>query len=175
MDFAVPDSNVKQFELREGMQVADLGAGSGHYALAAAHMVGNSGGVHAVEVQRDLLHRIRDQAALEGLHNVEIIWGTIEEEGGTKLRDESMTAAILSNTLFQVEDKEGTLREAYRILAPNGRLLIVDWSESYGGMGPEENAIVTESKARELAESAGFTYDRAIDAGVHHYGFIMKK
>ena len=175
MDFAAPDRNIKQFGLREGMRVVDLGAGSGHYSFAAARMVGNSGEVHAIEVQKDLLTRLKDQAGLEGLRNIEITWGDIEEEDGTKLRDDSMDAAILSNTLFKVKDKRGTLKEAYRILKPGGRLLIVDWSESFGGMGPQPEHVIEEGRARELSEGAGFHFDSTINTGEHHYGFIMKK
>lgn len=175
MDFAVPEKNVKQMGLTEGMHVADLGAGSGHYSFAAAHIVGNSGKVHAVEVQKELLKRLKNQAELEGLHNIDITWGDIEEIDGTKLRDNSIDVAILSNTLFQVEDKEGTLKEAYRILKPDGRLVIIDWKDSFGGMGPEPDAVVGDSSARELAQAVGFNIDSSINAGEHHYGVIVKK
>lgn len=174
-DFTVPENNLKQMGLTEGMQVADLGAGSGHYSFAAARMVGNSGRVHAVEVQKELLKRLNDQAELEGLHNIDITWGDIEEIDGTRLRDNSMDAVFISNTLFQVEDKEGTLKEAYRILKPAGRILIIDWKDAYGSMGPDPASIITESKARELAQSAGFHVDGSIDAGTHHYGVLLKK
>ena len=175
MDFAIPDKNIKQFGLSEGMKVADLGSGSGHYTLAAARMVGTSGEVHAVEVQRELLQRFKEEIEDEGFRNITVTWGDIEEEGGTKLRDNSMDAVILSNILFQVEDKEGTIREARRILKPGGRVLVIDWTESFGGMGPEEGAVVKEENARRLFESLGFAFGSTIDAGAPHYGFIMKK
>ena len=69
------------------MHVADLGAGSGHYTLAAAKKVGESGRVYAIEVQKDLLTRIKNLAQTEHINNVEVIWGDVENRGGTKLKD----------------------------------------------------------------------------------------
>lgn len=175
MNFTAPKNNIAQFGLREGMHVADLGAGSGHYSLAAAHMVGTTGRVYAIEVQKDLLQRIKNLALQEKIRNIEIIWGNVEELHGTKLRDNSVDAAILSNILFQFEDKTGGLREAKRILRPAGRMLVVDWAESFGGMGPPQDAVVSQKKARELCEEVGFTFEGVIEAGEHHYGFIVKK
>ena len=102
MNFSEPRSNVLQMGLREGMSVGDLGAGSGHYAIAAAGIVGSSGKVYAVDVQEDVLKHLKDSAHRTGHRNIETIWGNVEKLGGTKLRDQSLDAVILSNTLFQI-------------------------------------------------------------------------
>jgi len=175
MDFAAPRQNVAQFELREGMAVADLGAGSGHYTLAAAKKVGESGRVYAVEVQKDLLARIKSLAQAEHIRNVEVIWGDVEERGGVKLKDGSVDAVIISNILFQAENKKGLIEEALRILKSGGRALVIDWIESYGGMGPSPDDIVSSDEARQLCEEGGFIFEKEFSAGAHHYGFIVKK
>lgn len=174
-DFAVPENNLSQVGITLGMKVADLGAGSGHYTFAAARLVGDTGRVFSVEVQKELLQKIKNEKQTQRLGNVEVIWGDIEEIEGTKIADREVNVAILSNVLFQIEDKAATLKEAHRIVKPDGRLLIVDWKESFGGMGPQEEQVVSLDTARELAESSGFTFEKAISAGAHHYGFIMKK
>jgi ubiquinone/menaquinone biosynthesis C-methylase UbiE len=56
--FAHPETILSGFDLKSGMHVADLGTGSGFYALAAAHLVGSKGRVYAIDVQKDLLDRI---------------------------------------------------------------------------------------------------------------------
>ena len=175
MDFADPGNNLAQFGLGEGKYVADLGAGSGHYAIAAAKAVGSTGKVYAVEVQKDLLERIKELSRQEGVGNIEVLWGDIEILGGTKLKDRSVDIVILSNILFQVEDKNGCAKEANRILRAKGRVLIVDWDGSYGGLGPEEGAVYPASQARKLFEDLGFVYESEIRAGAHHYGFSMSK
>lgn len=173
MNFADPKSNILQLGLREGMKVADLGAGSGHYSIAAAGVVGIDGRVYAVDVQEEVLKHAIDSAHLIGLRNVEMVWGNIERKGGTKLRDHSMDAAILSNTLFQLAEPKQTIAEILRILKPGGRLLVVDWAGAYGGMGPHPEQVVSEHAAEELFITGGFHKLKDFRAGAHHYAIVF--
>lgn len=174
-NFTNPESNISALGLHEGMSVADLGAGIGAYAILLAERVGESGLVYAVEVQKELLTNIKTAAAEKGLKNIEVIWGDIERLGGTKIKDLTVDAAVVSNVLFQAEDKPGLLREAKRILKPGGKLLLVDWSASFMGMGPTTNMIVDAPTARALCEAEGLVFKKEIPAGDHHYGFLFLK
>ncbi len=173
--FTDPLHTISQFELQSGSRVADLGAGSGLYSLAAARAVGDAGKVYAIEVQKDLLERLKHAAKQERMHNIEVLWGDIETPKGTHLKDHTVDAAIASNVLFQVEHKEGFIAEMKRVLKPGGRVLLVDWSASFGGMGPHADAVVGAQFAQKLFETAGFSLLKKIEAGTHHYGFIFKK
>ena len=173
MNFADPKSNVLQLGLREGMKVADLGAGTGHYSLAAASVVGQDGRVYAVDIQEDVLKHVLDSAHRLGLRNIEMVWGNIERRGGTKLRDHAIDAVVLSNILFQVEDKKQLVEEIRRILRPEGRLLVVDWAGAYGGMGPHPAQVVSEHAAEELFITGGFHKMKDFRAGAHHYAIVF--
>ncbi len=173
MNFSEPRSNVLQMGLRDGMKIADLGAGTGHYSIAAAGVVGNDGRVYAVDVQQDILTHLKDSAQRAGHRNIETVWGNFEKLGGTKLRDKSIDAVILSNTLFQLEDKEGAAKEIKRILKQDGKLLVVDWAGAYGGMGPAPHHVVSESEAEELFITGGFYKTKAFRAGPHHYAIVF--
>lgn len=173
MNFSNPQSNVLQLGLREGMKVGDLGSGSGHYAASAAAIVGHEGRVYAVDIQEDILKHVKDHAAGKGFRNVETIWGDFEKLGGTKLRDDSLDAVILSNTLFQLDNREGAVGEIKRILKSGGRLLVVDWAGAYGGMGPLPHRVVSEHVAEELFISAGFHKVKDFRAGPHHYSIVF--
>lgn len=172
--FTDPEQNIAQFQLLPGQKVADLGAGSGFYALAAAKAVGEKGRVYAVDVQKEILARVKNDAAKAQLFNVDVIWGDLESIGGTHIHDGIIDAAIVSNILFQLTDRTTFMNELRRILRPNGRVLVVDWSESYGGMGPSKEMTISENDAKMLFEQNGFLVDRAIPAGASHYGFIAK-
>lgn len=173
MNFADPKSNVLQLGLREGMKVADLGAGSGHYSMAAAGAVGVDGRVYAVDIQEDVLKHLIDSAHLMNLRNIEMVWGNIDRRGGTKLKEHSMDAAILSNVLFQLESPKETVAEILRILKPGGRLLVVDWAGAYGGMGPSPAQVVSEHTAEELFITGGFHKMKDFRAGAHHYAIVF--
>jgi ubiquinone/menaquinone biosynthesis C-methylase UbiE len=171
--FLHPDKSIAQLDLREGMRVADLGAGSGHITRSAALRVGHTGKVYAVEVQKDLLKKLEHELEEGGIRNVIAIWGDIEKKGGTKIADGSMDAVILSNVLFQVTDKFGLIDEAKRILKPNGKILVIDWQESFKGMGPGASDVVNKAHALELFGKRGFRLLENISTGPQHYGIIL--
>ena len=173
--FSDPAVNIAKFGISEGMKVADLGAGSGHYTIAAARALASTGRVYAIDVQQDLLSKLKNQAAREGLYNVEVIWGNVDGLNGTKLRETSVDLVLLCNILFHLENKKESIKEIKRILKPAARVLVVDWADSFGGIGPKPDLVVTKEKAKALFDEAGFHLDREINAGSHHYGLIYKK
>ena len=173
--FSNPEKNIEQFHVDPGMSVADLGSGAGFYSIALAKVVGPSGRVYAVDIQKELLSKIQTDAAAQGVHNIKLVWGDLDEVGGTKLPDRSVDRATITNTLFQIENKDALIDEAHRILKPNGKLLFVDWKDSYGGLGPQPKEIITYDVARTLFESNGFVFEKDIQTGDHHYGFVLKK
>lgn len=173
--FSDPVKNIEQCGIQVGMEIADLGAGSGAYVVAASRALAATGKVYAVDAQKDLLTKLKNSASREGLHNVEVIWGDIEKMNGTKLRDYSIDLVLLCNVLFQLEDKKNIVNEIKRILKPAGRVLVVDWADSFGGIGPQPNMVMKKNVVMEMFEKSGFHLDREISAGSHHYGLIYKK
>jgi len=175
--FSDPKTIVEQLDIIGGQHIADLGAGSGAYTLALAEKFKNNGDtkIFAVDVQKDLLSRIESLVKDKYLASVHGIWGNIEDLKGTRLRESSIDLAIIANTLFQVENKNSLIEEARRILKPEGRLVVIDWSESFGSIGPKKDHIITESAAKNLCKEAGFILRKDINAGEHHYGFIVSK
>jgi ubiquinone/menaquinone biosynthesis C-methylase UbiE len=172
--FSNPEQIVAQLGLVEGMRVADLGAGSGFYTKAAARRVGTTGHVYAIEVQKGMLKTLEDDLKKDGIKNVDCIWGDIEKDGGTKIADRTVDRVIISNVLFQAEDKIGLIDEAKRILKKDGQALLVDWTESWSGMGPAPESVVPQEKAEELFKKRGFKIVEVVSTEVHHYGILFR-
>lgn len=170
--FIDPKRIVAQLPLQSHMKVADLGSGIGLYSIACAPRVYN-GHVYAVEVQKAMLGRIKDEAHKHKLNNIEYIWGDAEVYGGTKLADNSIDMILVCNVLFQIENKDSIVKEISRILKKGGKVLVVDWSDSYNNMGPHKKSIVTKDHVLSIFKSKGFEYVNNVDAGEHHYGIIM--
>ena len=157
------------------MHIADFGAGSGFYSMSLAEEVGDNGRVYAIDVQKDLLQKIKNEAKAKGVSNLEIIWGNVEKAGGTKMGDNTIDIVVIANILFQAEDKNNVCIEAKRILKVGGRALVIDWLDSFGGLGPTKENVFLLSSAKDIFQKNGFVLDKEFDAGDHHYGLIFKK
>jgi ubiquinone/menaquinone biosynthesis C-methylase UbiE len=171
--FAHPARNVGALGIAPGMVIADFGSGSGAYVLAIAELLAGSGKVYAVDVQKDLLRRTHNEAIKRGFSSVHILWGDLEKPYGSKLADKSCDVVLISNLLFQVEDKREVMREAKRVLRPRGTLAIIDWQESFGGLGPIKEHVFDKSSALSVASATGFVFYREFNAGAHHYGLLF--
>ncbi len=174
--FSDPEKNIEQFDLGKGIHVADFGSGSGFYSFFAAEAVGETGKVYAVDVQKDLLEKLKNEAKnVRHLNNIDIVWADLDNVGGTRLRENSMDAIIVANVFFQLEKKDNTCLEIRRVLKSGGRVLVIDWASSFGGIGPQQSAVFPEDQAKTLFLKHGFKEDRVISAGAQHYGIIFRK
>ncbi len=175
MAFADPASIVNYFGLKPNMTAADFGTGSGAYALVMAEQVRPNGKVYAVDVQKDLLITLKNTAKERHLTNLEILWGDIENLAGSKIGDQRVDFVLLSNVLFQTKAGYKMAIEAKRILKPGGRVAVIDWTDSFGNLGPRPEDVVTANLAKKVFAQAGFVWEKDFPAGGHHYGLIFKK
>src|SRR3989344_3489734 len=173
--FLNPTRTLRAAKLHDGARVADFGAGSGFFTRAAARLVGGRGLVWAVDVHQDMLPRLKNLALQEGLHNVEVVHGNVERAGGSNLPDENFDLVIVANLLFGAEHKEQIVKEAKRVLRKGGRALVIDWRDSFNGMGPHKDHVVTQDHAQTLFELGGFTHPEPVPAGEYHWGFLARK
>jgi ubiquinone/menaquinone biosynthesis C-methylase UbiE len=173
--FTDPRAVLNQLGVTPGMKVAECGAGSGFYTIPLARMVGEKGRVYVVDIQASLLDRIKTTARREGLNNLDYIHGDLEAAKGTHLADNGCDAALVSNVLFQVDNKPAVVSEVWRIVKPQGHVAVIDWTDSFSGMGPSAQHVVTEEAAKKLFESKGFSYSHKITVGDHHWGALFVK
>jgi SAM-dependent methyltransferase len=110
-------------DVRPGQTVLDLGCGSGLDSLLAARRVEPTGKVIGVDLCREMFKKVRRNADLLGLGNVEFLHAQIEK---LPLPDASVDG-VISNGVFNLcPDKPGVLAEAFRVLRLGGRLQMAD-------------------------------------------------
>ncbi len=175
MNFTDPSFNLEKVPVQPGQTVADFGAGSGSYSLEAARQAGSKGRVLAVEIQKELLDRIKNQATERHLGNVEVIWGNVDKLGGSRLADRSVDVVIASNILFQVDSPYILGQEVKRVLRSSGRLLVVDWLDSFSFIGPPPDQVVGKESALEIFAGVGFKVVKEFSAGPYHYGLVFEQ
>lgn len=117
----------------------DLGAGTGLLALAIAPRVRE---LVAVDISEQMLARLDDAAAADGVHNVEPVVADLRR---LPLEDESATLVVSNYAFHHLDDagKELALAEARRILRPGGRLVICDMMFAIS-LAPRDRRLVWE-------------------------------
>jgi len=171
MSFLTPEHLVKELYLKPGDRVADIGCGTGVYTIALAHEVGVMGQVYAVDVHRDALHTLAGTLDKRGIVNVEMLWSDVEKS--ISIDAYSLDAVVISNVLFQLSNIGKVLSLVSNLIKPEGQLLVVEWTDSHGGIGPHPSHVVQEEQAIALAQSHGFRLLKRLPAGDYHYAFIV--
>lgn len=120
-----PDEILADADLRPGMVVADIGAGTGYFTIPMARAVGDSGRVYAVELQPEMVELLEARlAATDAPTNIEPV---AADAVRTTIPDASCDLVFLANLWHELEDHAAALREFERILKPGGRLVLIDW------------------------------------------------
>ncbi|MFA5030871.1 MAG: methyltransferase domain-containing protein [Patescibacteria group bacterium] len=173
-----PVKILTQANIGFGETVADLGTGAqAHFAIQAAHLVGERGRVYGVDILKSTVKNLASQAKVAGLHNIVPVWSNLEIIGGAKkIASDSVDAALLINILFQSKTKkENILKEAYRMIKPGGRLVIIDWKKRPSPMGPQIGMRISPEELIPSIKKVGFHIDHSFEPGEHHWGLIVLK
>jgi len=173
--FLDPLSIVEQFGIKEGMKVADLGSGSGYFAIYMAERVGASGKVYALDILEDKLDNLRARARSQGLKNIETVRTNLEVLGSSSLPDSSQDFVLISNVLFQSQKQEDIIKEGVRVLKTKSEFVIIDWNKGTGGFGPPDDLRPSQESIASAAERQGLLFVRALNAGQFHFGLVFNK
>jgi SAM-dependent methyltransferase len=109
--------------LRPGMQVADVGAGTGYMARRMAPLV-LPGSVFAVDVQPQMVAMLREMVARTGLSNVRPVLGT---ERATGLEPASIDLALLVDVYHELAYPYEVMASIVQALRPGGRVVLVEY------------------------------------------------
>ena len=156
-------------QIKPGMKVGEVGAGSGYLARYIAEKVGPEGHVYANELEEKMVGYMRDRAAKEGIKNFTAVKGTATSTG---FEPGSLDAVATVYSFSFFDQPEQMLQSMADALKPGGVMLIVDIpSEQVGStmVGYEAEEVIARAKG------AGFT--RLGENGVvpGHYSLIFRK
>ena len=110
-------------KIKKGDIVIDLGSGAGNDAFVARHETGETGKVIGIDFTPAMIERARQNAEARGFNNVEFRQGDIEKMPVTS----NIADVIVSNCVLNlVPNKDGVIKEIYRVLKPGGHFSISD-------------------------------------------------
>ncbi|MGF1644069.1 MAG: class I SAM-dependent methyltransferase [Thiotrichales bacterium] len=151
-----------QLKLREGMSVADIGAGTGLFTMLFAEAVGPKGRVYAVDISPSFVASIENRARSAG---VEHVTGVVNTARSVELPDASVDLAFISDTYHHFEFPLSTMASLFRALRPGADLIVVDYKRVPGWSSPWVLSHVRAGKETFVDEitSVGFVFVEEVD------------
>ncbi|HEY3440832.1 MAG TPA: methyltransferase [Paludibaculum sp.] len=154
-----PRVAVRLLNLKPGMIVADVGAGSGYYTELLAESVGPAGRVYATDIQPGMIALLRQRIARAKLTNVEPVLSTETE---TRLPAVALDLILLVDVYHEFSNPQEMLRQLRAALKPGGRLVLLEFRKEDPAVPirPEHKMSIAEVRAE--LEPEGFTFDRVL-------------
>jgi ubiquinone/menaquinone biosynthesis C-methylase UbiE len=143
---------IAALKIKPGQTVADIGAGTGIFALAFVPSVRPGGKVFAVEVDEGLLAHIEEKATEQGMATyVQLVLGEFEDP---KL-PASVDLAFINDVLHHIENRPTYLKNLAKYLKPGGRIAVIDFRPGMGGHRDQPELQTPQDVATKWMAEAG--------------------
>ena len=164
-----PENTLKRIGLEPGMTFADIGAGTGIFAIPAAKMTREK--VFALEISEEMIQLLNQRKEEAGLDNLDI--RKVEE--GLPLDDKSCDLILMVTVFHELDDKNGMLQEIHRVLKTNGHLVIIEFHGYETPMGPPVPHRIAKESVQKHAEANDFCLAESFDLGDNFYCQLYKQ
>jgi predicted methyltransferase len=120
---------IEAIDLKPGMTVADIGAGTGLFTRLFSPLVGPQGKVFAVDIAENFVKHIERQAQADGLTN---IVGVVCTSDSANLPPASIDLAFICDAYHHFEYPHKTMRSIHDALKPGGVVILIDFQRIPG-------------------------------------------
>ncbi len=170
-DLEKPEVVIQAMEIRKGMAVAEIGAGTGFFSRRIAKAVGPSGKVYAQDIQPEMLEMLEERIAKEGITNVVPVLGA---EADPKLPLGKIDRVLLVDVYHEFQKPEPMLAALRKVLAPGGTVTLVEYRLE-GDSASHINLAHRMSAEQVLAEwgAAGYVLVRQVETLPSQHVFIF--
>jgi ubiquinone/menaquinone biosynthesis C-methylase UbiE len=159
-DEEAPSRALDALELKPGMVVADIGAGSGYYASRIAKRIGSSGRVYATDIQQGMIDILDRRIKSEGLANVTTILGAMDDP---RLPPQSIDLAIMVDVYHELQQPQAFLQRLRDTFKPGGRLVLLEFRKEDPKIPILEVHKMSVAEVKQELEAEGFVLDKVID------------
>jgi len=167
-----PEGALDALDLRPGMVVADVGAGTGYMSLRLAKRVGPKGLVYANDLQPEMLRRLRANAAKAGLTNIETVQG---EEGDPKLPVGRMDLVLLVDVYHEFSKPREMIDKIRESLKPDGRLVLLEYRKEDPKVPIREEHKMTVAEVKAELEPQGLVLSKVIETLPRQHILILTR
>jgi ubiquinone/menaquinone biosynthesis C-methylase UbiE len=155
--------------IKPGMTCIDLGSGTGAFSFPMLSYVGSEGVVYAVDDSDEMLQTIR---AKNPPSNLIFVHSDVSQTG---LDSGIADLCVLSSILHEVPQPPALLAEAFRLLKPGGRILVIDWKADLDSPGPPQRLRLSKEKLEELFGQIYFQNFEYFDWSRNYYIVLADK
>jgi predicted methyltransferase len=157
--------------LRPGMQVADIGAGSGFFTRLMAERIGPSGIAYGVEISGLLVSHIERTARAQGLRNVKAVLGT---PASPNLTPQSVDLVLVADSYHHFEYPREMLKGIKDALRPDGALWLIDFDRIEGVSHPFILQDVRAGRQTFIREFAAAGFELVHEAKIFDDEYVLR-
>ena len=124
-----PDIVMNAIGVKQGMYIAEIGAGHGRYVVQLAVKVGKKGKIYAEDINKSSINHLKERCKKGNLKNVETIIGKTDDP---KLPKGELDLIFVISSYHHFDDPTTLMKNARKALKPNGRVAICEWTTPSG-------------------------------------------
>lgn len=155
-----PSKALDALDLKPGMVVADIGAGSGYYSSRIAKRIGPTGRVYATDIQPGMIVLLDRRIASEGLTNVTTVLGGMDDP---RLPPRAIDLAIMVDVYHELQEPQLFLQRLKEAFKPGGRLVLLEFRKEDPKVPILEVHKMSVAEVKQELEAEGFVLDKVID------------
>jgi cyclopropane fatty-acyl-phospholipid synthase-like methyltransferase len=149
-----PHEVIQALTLKADAVIADIGSGTGYFAVRFAHMV-PKGRVYGLDTEPDMVKYLADRAKREGLGNLR----SLKIAPGEPKLPEKADLVVLVDVFHHIERRERYFEKLRASLKSGGRVAIIDFRMD-SPEGPPQAARVAPEQVKAEMKKAGYVLDR---------------
>ncbi len=163
---------LRELALQPGMDVADVGAGTGYYSRRIAPLVGPEGQVYAVDVQPEMVAMLQETASRPGLDNIVPVQAGVDDP---KLAPGSIDLALMVDVYHELEYPHEVLTRLVQALRPGGRLVLVEYRAEDDRVPIKPLHKMSEAQVRREASLHALEWERTADTLPWQHVVVFRK
>jgi SAM-dependent methyltransferase len=168
----MPETALDKIGIREGMTVADVGAGIGYFTVRLGRRVGPAGKVYAVDVQPEMLTMLKQRAAKANLKNVVPVLGS---ESDPKLPAAAVDLVLLVDVYHEFSQPQKMLQRMRDALKSDGRLVLLEYRKEDPHIPVRSEHKMSVDEAKTELEAEGFRLEKVLKDLPRQHILIFRK
>jgi precorrin-6B methylase 2 len=159
-------------ELKPGMVVADIGAGTGYLSRRIAPLVMPGGKIIALDLQPEMVNFLQAGVKRSGLSQIEVRLGTVDD---IKLPKNSVDMAIMVDVYHELAFPYEVLSSIMRALKPRGRIVFVEYKAEDARVPIKPLHKMSEAQIKREASVFALDWERTVSTLPWQHVVIFRK